>query len=155
MKNALLSLLVVLTATSAFAAKPNKKNKAADPAARLLKKVDDAELSADSKAKAKSTIEQHAAKLKAAQASVDAALTAEQKQAKRAAQKEARQAGKKRKETQAAITAALKLTAEQQKKLDAAQSELRKEQAALNKDLKAALPSEDFTKLGLRTKKKT
>jgi len=154
MKNALLSLLVILTATTAFAAKPNKKNKATDPSARLVKKVEASELSAESKSKAKATIDQHAAKLKEAQAKVDAVLTSEQKQARRQAQKDARQAGKKRKEAQSAVAAALKLTDEQKQKLDAAESELKKEQAALTKDLKTALSSDDFSKLGLRTKKK-
>jgi hypothetical protein len=156
MKHLLLSLLVLSITTSvAVAAKPKKKDRATDPAARILKKLDAADLSTESEAKAKKTIEEHAAKLKEAQANLDALLTAEQKQAKRAAQKEARQAGKKRKEAQAAVTAALKLTDEQKKKLSAAEADLKTKQSALTKDLKAALPAEDFTKLGLKTKKKT
>jgi hypothetical protein len=154
MKHFLLALLILSTTTVAFAAKPNKKNKAADPAARLLKKLDAADLSTESEAKAKKTIEEHSAKLKEAQSKVDAVLTAEQKQAKRQAAKEARQAGKKRKEAQAAIAAALKLTDEQKKKLTAAETELKAEQSSLTKDLKATLPAEDFAKLGLKTKKK-
>ena len=151
----LLAFLILLTAANiSLAAKPNKKDRKTDLSARILKKVDAASLSAESAAKAKKTIEEHAAKLKEAQAKVDAVLTTEQKQAQQTARKEARKAGKKRKEAQAAIAAALKLSDEQKKQLAAAESTLKAEHAALTKDLKAALSAEDFTKLGLRVKKK-
>lgn len=151
----LLSLLILLTAANiSLAAKPNKKDRQTDPSARILKKLDAAGLAAEPAAKAKKTIEEHAAKLKEAQAKVDAVLTTEQKQAQLTARKEARQAGKKSKEARAAVAAALKLTDEQKKQLATAQSALQAENAALAKDLKAALPAEDFAKLGLRVRKK-
>src|SRR5215211_3082205 len=94
-----LLLLAAIAVPSAFAkAKDNKK---ADPAARIKKKLAGAELPAGALAKANKVVDENAPKLKEAQAKVDAALTAEQKRARREALKSAKNSGKKRKELQA------------------------------------------------------
>ena len=150
---ALLAAGISLAAT-AEAAKPKKKNRGSDPAARIKKKIDAADLSTESKAKVKQVIEQDSPKLKEAQAKVDAVLTAEQKQAQKQAMKDAKTSGKKGKDAKAAVTAAMKLTDEQKTKLASAEADLKAAQSALTKDLRGALSSEEFAKLGLRTKKK-
>jgi hypothetical protein len=149
-----LNVCLALSAAPAVAAKPKKKDRAANPAARIEKKIDAAQLPTESQAKAKKVVQEHAAKLKEAQAKVDAVLTAEQKQARKQAVKEARAAGKKRKELQAAVEAKLKLTPEQKSKLASAEAELKQAQNALTKDLRGVLSAEEVTKVGLRVKKK-
>jgi hypothetical protein len=145
-------LLAALTSPAAFG-KAKQKRKA-DPAARIKKKLDAAELSAESKAKANKVIDEHAAKLKEAQAKVDAVLTAEQAQAQKQARKDARTAGKKGKEAKAALEAALKLTPEQKTKLAAAQTALQAAQGELTKALRGVLSSDEIAKVGLKMKKK-
>ncbi len=144
-------LIFALAGLTAFAAKPDK---AKTPAARVEKKLAAADLSPEAREKAEQALKQNEAKLKEAQAKVDAVLTKDQKQARRQAQKDATAAGKKGKEARAAALAALKLTDEQKSKLEAAEADLKAAQAALTKDLKAALSSDDFAKLGLRVRKK-
>jgi hypothetical protein len=146
-----LGLVCSIGAVPAFAAKPNKTK---SPAARLEKKLASADLSSEAREKAKKTIEQHAAKLKEAQAKVDAVLTKEQMKARRQAVKEATAAGKKGKEARAAALAALKLTDEQKTKLESAEAGLKAAQTALTKDLQTALTKDDLEKLGLKARKK-
>jgi hypothetical protein len=153
----LLTLAIVLAAGLATAeakAKGKKKDRGSDPSARLQKKLSAADLSTEGKAKAEKVLQENAGKLKEAQAKVDAVLTAEQKQAQRQAQKDARSSGKKGKDAQASVAAALKLTDEQKSKLASAESDLKSAQAALAKDLRNSLSSEDFAKLGLKAKNK-
>jgi len=153
LSRSLLIALMAAIAVPAWAA-AGKKDRKNDPTARISKKLDGAGLSADSLAKAKKVIADHAAKLKDAQAKADAVLTSEQKTAQKSAMQAAKTAGKKGKEAKAEIEAALKLTSEQKTKLAEAKQELAKEESSLNSDLKTALSSDEFAKLGLKTKKK-
>ena len=147
-----LALIAAIAAPTAFAkAKDNKK---ADPSARIKKKLAEAELPAETLAKANKIVEENAPKLKEAQKKVDDALTSEQKQARRQALKNAKSSGKKRKQIQAEAVAAMKLTPEQKAKFDAAEKELKSAQAALTKDLHGALTKDQLAKAGLKAKKK-
>jgi hypothetical protein len=131
-----------------------KKKGGGDPTAKLKAKLDMAELPADVLEKAKKIVEEHAPKIKEAQAKVDAVLTDEQKKARSAAQKAAKDAGKKGKEAQDEVNAALKLTDEQKTKLEEAQKALAAANADLNKALGEVLSDEQKAKVGIKGKKK-
>lgn len=131
-----------------------KRGRKGDPAARLKKKLAAAELPTDVLAKANKVVDDHAAELKKAQAEVDAAITAEQKRARREAQKKAKQAGQKRKQAKAAIESAMKLTTEQKSKLAAAEKNLAVANAKVQEGLRQVLTPEQFTKAGFKTRKK-
>lgn len=143
--------LIALVPLSAHAAKQNKKG---DPAAAIKKKLDAAGLATDKLADAKKIVDEHAAKLKDAQAKVDAVLTSEQQAAAKSARKSAKTAGKKRKEAQAEIQAALKLTDEQKSKLADAEKALAAEKQDLAKALSGILTKDQLAKAGLRTRRK-
>lgn len=158
MKPLLLKTLVVgclmgLVAVG-FAQKENKKGKAKGPTTELRDKLASADLGADLTEKVKKIIDENEPKLKELQGKVDAVLTDEQKAARRDAQKAARQAGKKGKEAQDEVNAALKLTAEQQKKMDEAQKELGAARGEMNKAIAALLTDEQQEKLGVKAKGK-
>ena len=144
-------LTIVFVVSPAFAAKPNK---AKSPTARLDKKLAEADLSSESRDKVKKTIEQHAARLKEAQAKVDAVLSKDQKKSLRQAQKNARTAGKKGKQAREEALATLKLSDEQKSKLQSAEKDLKAAQAALSKDLQSVLSKDDLAKLGIKARKK-
>ena len=144
--------LLFLFDTAAFAAKDGKRK--SDPAAAIKKKLDAAELATEKLTEAKKIVDGHAAKLKEAQAKVDAVLTSEQKAAAKTARKAAKTAGKKRKEAKADIQAALKLTDEQKTKLAAAEKELATVKQDLTKALSGVLNKEQLAKAGLKTRKK-
>ena len=146
-------LLACVTSTALAKAKPNK-NKARTPTARLEKKLASADLSPEAREKAKKAIDQNAAKLKEAQAKVDAVLSADQKQTLRKAQKDARTSGKKGRQAREEALAALKLTDEQKSKLKSAEAELKSALGSLNKDLQNALTKDDLAKLGIKARKK-
>jgi hypothetical protein len=140
---------------SILAAQPKKKRgRKGDPAARLKKKLAAAELPTDVLAKANKVVDDHAAELKKAQAEVDAAITPEQKQARREAQKKAKEAGQKRKQSKASVEAAMKLTSEQKTRLAAAEKNLAAAQAKVQEGLRQVLTPEQFAKAGFKTRKK-
>jgi len=147
------ALITVLAISPAFAAGKKNKDKH-DATAAIKKKLSAADLPADVREKANKVLADDSPKLNEAQAKVDAILTSEQKEARKTAQKEARQSGTKRKEAQASVNAAMKLTDEQKSKLASAESELKSAQATLQKDLQAVLTTEQAEKLGLKAKKK-
>jgi len=149
----LVALLAFGITLPAFAAKKNKDKKN-DPTASIKKKLAAADLPSDAREKVNKVLADDAPKLKDAQGKIDAILTNEQKQAKRTVQKEAKQSGAKRKELQAKIDEAMKLTSEQKSKLSSAESDLKTAQAALRKDLQSVLTADQMAKLGLKTKKK-
>ena len=132
----------------------DRKKRAADPSARIKKKLAAAELPADVLAKANKAVDEQAPKLKEAQAKVDAVLTDEQKQARRQAQKTAKESGQKRKQSQAAIESAMKLTTEQKSKLAEAEKELAAAQAAVQRSLRDVLTAEQLAKAGIKSRKK-
>lgn len=162
MKSFLSKLLVAGCALSIFAAVfaaqdsqgQEKKKKKGSPAAAMKKKLDDAGLGADALEKAKKIVDEHAPKIAEAQAKVDGILTDEQKKARGAAQKAAKDAGKKGKEAQAEVTAALKLTDEQKGKMEEANKALTEATNARNAALASVLSPEELGKIGIKGKKK-
>lgn len=146
--------LVVALAISPSLAAGKKNNDKHDATAAIKKKLAAADLPADVREKANKVVADDAPKLNSAQAKVDAILTTEQKEARKTALKEAKANGTKRRQAQAAIDAAVKLTSEQKSKLASAESELKSAQAALQKDLRAVLTTEQAEKVGLKAKKK-
>jgi len=132
----------------------DRKKKTVDPAARIKKKLAAAELSADVLAKANKVVDEQAPQLKEAQAKVDAVLTDEQKKARREALKAAKTSGKKRKEAQAAVESAMKLTTEQKSKLAEAEKEMAAAQAAVQRSLRDVLTPEQLAKAGIKSRKK-
>jgi hypothetical protein len=115
-----------------FAQQDNKKKGRNDPTAKLRSKLQDSDLGADLKEKIVKIIDEHAPKLREAQAKVDATLTDEQRAAKRAAQKAAKDAGRKGKAAAEEAFAAMKLNDEQKKKYDEANAALQKATAGMN-----------------------
>jgi Spy/CpxP family protein refolding chaperone len=138
--------------TIGFAQQDKKKKKGGgnDPTAKLRTKVKEAELGADLTAKVEKVIDEHAPKLKEAQAKVDAVLTDEQKSAQKAAKKAAKDAGKKGKEASDEVAAAVKLTDEQKKKMDEAQAALNSARSEMNKAINALLTAEQQEKVGTK-----
>jgi hypothetical protein len=130
------------------------KKKKGDPTAKLKKKLEEAELPADVLEKCNKIVAEHGPKIAAAQAKVDAVLTDEQRSAQKAAKKAAKDAGKKGKEAQAEIDAAVKLTEEQKPKMEAARKELNDAENAMNDALRAVLSAEQQEKVGIKAKKK-
>jgi ABC-type Na+ efflux pump permease subunit len=144
--------LVSLTLNTANA--QNKKPGKDVLTAKIKKQLQAAELPADVLEKCNKIVAEMAPKVAEAQSKVDAVLTAEQQQARAAAQKAAKEAGKKKKEAQAEVEAATKLTDEQKSKLAAANKELTAAQTALTDGLKAALTPEQQAKVLGKVKKK-
>ena len=140
----------------AFGQDNNKgKKKGNNPAAGLLKKVDDlTDLTAEQKEKVAAIKKEHEPKVVAAAKKVNDSLTPEQRRARQEAQKAAKAAGKKGKEAQADALAAMKLTDEQKKTYDAAQKELDDANAALRSALASVLTDEQKSAVGLGKGKK-
>jgi hypothetical protein len=145
-------LIAALIAVPAFAAKKDKGSK--DATAALQKKLQKADLPGDVQEKTKKVMVEFGPKVREAQTAVDASLTSEQKSAKAAAEKAAKDEGKKRKDAQADVAAAMKLTPEQKEKYAAAQRKLDSAQADLDSALRDVLSAEQQEKVGLKAKKK-
>jgi len=153
LKTLIVSCLMGLVAVG-FAQQDKKKGAKNDPTSKLRKSVADSDLGADLKEKIVKIIDESAGKLKELSAKVDAVLTDDQKAARKAAQKAAKDAGKKGPEAAAEVTAALKLTDEQKKKMDEAQKELDAARAEMNKAIAALVTDEQARALGVKGKRK-
>jgi hypothetical protein len=162
MKKGLLWMAVVVLAALVAAPaggeekekKANKKRERQNPALTgLVKQLESAELTDDQKAKVKEIAKGYEEKL-AAIAKERAALLGEDGQQKMAAaRKEAQESGKKGKEMQDAILAALELNEEQAaqyQKLQAGQQEL---MLALRKEVASVLTAEQIEKAGLNPRR--
>jgi hypothetical protein len=131
------------------------KRKKNDASAGIKKKLEAAALPADVLEKCNKIVAEHAAKINEATAKVNAILTPEQRAAQKAAKKAAKDAGKKGRQAAAEVEAAMKLTAEQKTKLDAANKELTALTDARNDALRAVLSVEQQeTVLGKARRKK-
>ena len=131
-----------------------KKKKKGDPTTGLKKKLAAAELPADVLEKANKIVEEHGPKIAEAQAKVDEILTPDQRRAKRQAQKAAKEAGKKGKEAEADVAAAVTLTDEQKEKMAAAEKDVQAAREAMNAALREVLDDEQEAKVGIKGKKK-
>jgi len=154
LKTLVVSCLMGLVAVGFAQQDKKKKGGGNDPTAKLRTKVQESDLGADLKEKVVKVIDENAGKLKELQAKVDAVLTDEQKAAQKAAKKAAKDAGKKGPEAAAEVTAALKLTDEQKKKMDEAQKALDAARGEMNKAIAALLTDEQAQSLGVKGKKK-
>ena len=129
--------LVVLLASPLVAADKQRKGKRGQrnrkpSVARFLPKEIQSTLSDEQKKKIAALDEEFGPKLAELAKKRGSILTPEQKKAEAEARKVARDAGKKRKELQEAVDAALKLTDEQKRQL----AELKKESGPLNKTIR-------------------
>ena len=143
--------LAVVIASPLVAAEGKKGKKAAkpqDPAAQLLKSLEQAELTADQVANIKELVAKCADKVKAAEEKL--ALTPEQKKAGQEAQAKAKADGKKGKEAMEAVAAAMNLTEAQK----AAKKELDELKGGLRKEALALLTAEQKAKAGIKEGKK-
>ncbi len=152
-KTLIVSCLMGLVAVG-FAQQDKKKGAKGDPTSKLRKSVADSDLGADLKEKVVKVIDEHAGKLKELAAKRDAVPTAEQNAAKKAAAKAAKDAGRKGKAAQDEAFAAMKLTDEQKKKYDEANSALQAATADLNKAVAALVSDEQAQALGVKGKGK-
>ena len=153
-KTLIVGCLMGLVAVGFAQQEKKKKGGGNDPTAKLRTKVQESDLGADLKEKVVKVIDEHAGKLKDLQAKVNATLTDEQRAAKKAAQKAAGDAGRKGKAAQEEAFAAMKLTDEQKKKYDEANSALQAATAELNKAVAALVSDEQAQALGVKGKKK-
>lgn len=145
-----LAVALAMISSSAFAAPPKKaKNGPVENAAKAIEAAG-ITLSEEQKPKIQALYDEYQGKLKTAQTNLDKALTDEQKKARAEATKTAKGEGKKGKEMQAAVLAAMKLTDEQKKGLDDAQKAQGQVKSSFEKALKEILTPEqrDKVKLG-------
>jgi hypothetical protein len=109
-------------------------------------------LTAEQQAKLDAVKKEYGPKVVAAQDKVSAALTAEQRKARQEAQKAAKEAGKKGKELKAAVDAAVTLSDDQKKQLEAAEGEMKTLSNEIRGKISEFLTAEQ--KEALKTKKK-
>jgi len=145
----LLSLaLALVIAAPLFAADKERKKKPRkkpDPAARVLKRFEKAELTEEQVAKVKEL----AAKVakETAECRKKAALTPDQQKARKEAMEKAKAEGKEGRELYAAARDAVKLSPDQ----EAAMKEVRKAQDAMMKEIMGMLTDEQKAKVGKRS----
>lgn len=151
---ALVGMIGLAFAQEKQAKRERKGKKGNNPAASMLKKVEALDLTAEQKEKIATIKKEHEPKLKEAAAKLDAALTPEQRKARNEAQKAGRAAGKKGKEIQSEVIAAMKLTDEQKKGYEAAQQQMQDAQRAFNRALAEVLSDEQEAKVGIKGGKK-
>lgn len=148
-----LTLIVLALAVAAPLEAAEKKNKKqagnqGDPSARILKRLEKAELSEEQTAKIKELGAEYAPKLAEAQEKLG--LTREQKRARRQALQENRAEGIEGKKAMKAAVAAMNLTDEQQE----AMTELRKLQHQFSHAAFAVLSDEQRETAGVKVGKK-
>lgn len=127
--------------------KKKEKGKGKTAASTVFQFPKDVTPTDDQKAKLAEIEKEFAAKITAAQKKVDSILTDDQKKARAEAKKAANAAGKKGKEAQADIEAAMKLSNEQKKQLGEAEGELREVQAQVRQRIMGLLTDEQKAKL--------
>ncbi|MDP6444201.1 MAG: hypothetical protein QGG36_30680 [Pirellulaceae bacterium] len=151
---AVLALIVVIAApVSAADDKKKKKRSRNTAAAQIKKRLAKAELTEEQQKKVDEIVAKHSPKLQEANKVVADLIGPDARKKRAAAQKSAREAGKKGKELQAAVLAALGLDDEKlaaYKKAQAAAGQLR---ATLNKEVNAVLTAEQREKIGIKTRK--
>ena len=153
-KNMTLGLLAVLTALPVLAEETKEKKKKGNNLDnhQVYKLPDTISLDDAQKEKLTGLKKEYAEKLKAAVAKQNEFLTAEQLKARADAAKAAKAAGKKGKDAQADIDAAVNLTPEQKEKKAAADKEMKELSKEIREKLEAFLT--DSQKALLKTKKK-
>lgn len=163
MKSLLKSVLVLaLVAAVAIpvaaqeAEKPKKKpqaGRAVQAVAAMMKKLEAVDLTAEQKEKIKGIAGEYAPKFKEAQAAVSAIVGPEERKAMAEARKKAQDEGKKGKELQAAVAAAVKLDGAKAEELQKAQAATRELNAGFTAAIREVLTDEQVAKAGLPAKK--
>jgi hypothetical protein len=146
-------IVAILPAVPAFAQKAAKKQaRAANRKAttQLFEFPKEITLTEEQQAKVKALKEEYGPKVDAAAKKLDEVLTAEQRTARAQAAKANRDAKKTGKEAREAVNAALKLTAEQQAKWDAAQKEMQELRRTVEQKKRDLLTAEQQAKLPKR-----
>jgi Spy/CpxP family protein refolding chaperone len=154
---AIVSLVAILAAPLAAQEKQKKaqqKGGKRDATAQTLAFLDKVELTAEQKTKIDDLKAQHGPKIAEAQKNVNAILTPEAKKQVAAARKQAQADGKKGKDLQAAVQAALKLSPEDAAKHEKAQADLRQANQALRNAVIAVLTPEQVEAAGVKGGKK-
>lgn len=150
----LLALVAALLIAPAVAQEKGKKKKKRGgagntPLAAVLQKAKTSDLSEETLAKIKDLVEKHQPAYMEARKKVAAVLSADVRKARNEARKKAQDEGKKGKELQAAVAAAVKLTDEQKKEVDAAQKEMESITQEFRKAVAALVTPEQAQKLGV------
>lgn len=160
MKSLLKSLIVVALVVAVAAplaaqeAKKEKKKKpqqgkAVQAVAAMMKKLEAVDLTAEQKEKIKEIAAEYGPKIKDAQAAVAAVVGPEHRKAMAEARKKAQEEGKKGKELQAAVNAAVKLDADKAAELEKAQAAAREANAAFAAAVRGVLTDDQVAKAGL------
>jgi hypothetical protein len=145
--------LAVLIASPVWAAKEEKKNKgAAKAVAKAFELPTEITLTAEQQTKLADVKKEFEPKLQEVVKKQNEILTPEQKKARQEAMKTAKAAGKKGKELQADVAAAVKLTDEQKKKQEEVGKELKDLNGKVREQISGFLTAEQ--KVHLKTKKK-
>jgi len=147
-RTVLLLVLALAIAAPVSAAEKKKNRKQADPAARMLKRLEKAELDEEQVAKIKKLAAEYAPKL--ADARNKLGLTREQKKARKAAARQNKTDGVKGKKARQAVNAAMNLSEEQKE----ANTELSKLQAQFSKAAFAVLSDDQRDQAGIKAKRK-
>lgn len=151
--------LVVAVASTSFAQQEGKKKKKGGPGqpqaiAALMKKAEGLGLTAEQTQKIKAIAETHAPKFREANEKMAKVLTEEQKKARQEVMAKNKADGKKGKEAQAAIDAAVALTDDQKKVQKEVQAETRELTKKLNDEVSAVLTPEQKEKFAPAAKPK-
>lgn len=147
--------LAVLIASPVWAAKEEKKAKGASKAvAKAFELPTIITLSAEQMTKLAEVKKEYEPKLEAAMKKQNEILTAEQKKARQEASKAAKAAGKKGKEAQADIAAAVKLTDDQKKQQEEVAKELKELNGKIKDQIASFLTAEQKAHLTTKKKKK-
>ncbi|MCO6459116.1 MAG: hypothetical protein J5I93_27725 [Pirellulaceae bacterium] len=119
----------------------------------MMKKLEAVDLTAEQKEKIKSIAAEYAPKFKEAQGAVAAIVGPEQRKAMAEARKKAQDEGKKGKELQEAVAAAVKLDGAKAEELQKAQAATRELNAGFTAAIREVLTDEQIAKAGLAVKK--
>ena len=145
-------LLVAVAASGVWAQEKGDKKKKKGPqrhaqVVQLERQLETVGLSDEQKEKVKELVKEHEAKVTAAQQKVNELLTPEQRKARAEATEKAKGEGKKGKDLAEAVSAATKLTPEQQAKSDEAAKGVRDAVTAMRKAVVDTLTPEQKAKL--------
>jgi Spy/CpxP family protein refolding chaperone len=150
-----LVMSVTTWALAADQAKEGKgKKKGAAAGQQVFEIPKEITLTDDQKAKLEAIKKEHGPKVSELTRKMDESLTDEQKKARKEAAEKAKADGKKRKDLQAEVNAAMKLTDEQKKKRDEVQPELAKLTLSVKEQIYGILTDEQKTHYKLPKGKK-
>ncbi len=154
LKFAVLALAVLIAAPVWAAKEEKKKEKGARAASRAFELPTTITLSAEQMTKLAEVKKEFEPKLEVLATKQRGILTAEQKKARQEASKAAKAAGKKGKEAQADIAAAMKLTDDQKKQQEEVDKEMKELNGKIRDQISSFLTAEQKANLTTKKKKK-